>query len=101
MQVVVKGKKYESGKITRKKYKIYLDTREKIIDKELYNDEDLDGMIKTIVAMYDNKFTEEDINDDMEVSDIIVNFSAIDFEVGKKVNNKVEKIQKDFTKGKK
>lgn len=101
MQVVVKGKKYESGKITRNKYKIYTEARDKVINKELYNDADLDIMIKTIVAIYNNEFTEDDINDDMEVSDIILAFSVIDYEIAEKVNNKVEKIQKGFQRGKK
>ncbi|WP_349401360.1 phage tail assembly chaperone G [Clostridium perfringens] len=101
MQVVVKGKKYESGKITRNKYKVYSQARDKIAEKEMYDDSDLDAMVKVIVAIYGDKFTEDDVNDDMEVSDIILSFSAIDFEIAKKVNSKVEKIQKDFMKGKK
>lgn len=101
MQVTVKGKKYVSGKITRSKYKIYTEARDKISSKEIYENEDLDEMVKVIVEIFDNKFTEKDVNDDMDVSDIIFNFSSIDFEIATKVNNKAEKIQKAFTKGKK
>lgn len=101
MQVVVKGKKYESGKITRNKYKIFTEAREKVIDKKFYDDSDLEIMIKTIIAIYNNEFTEDDINDDMEVSDIILAFSIIDYEIAEKVNNKIDKIQKGFQKGKK
>ncbi len=101
MQIIVKDKKFESGKITRNKYKIYTKVRDEIAKKEIYDDSDLDEMVRVIVKIYDDKFTEDDINDDMEVSDIIFNFSAIDFEIATKVNKKAEKITKGFTKGKK
>lgn len=101
MQVVVKGKKYESGKILRNKYKIYIEARDKISEKEIYDDNDLDEMVRVIVAIFDNQFTEDDINSDMDISDIILNFSSMDFEIAEKVNKKAEKIQKAFMKGKK
>lgn len=101
MQVVVKGKKYESGKITRSKYRVYTEVRDKIASKEVYADSDLDEMVSVLVKIFDNQFTEDDINDDMDVSDIMLNFSAIDFDIATKVNNKAEKLQKAFTKGKK
>lgn len=101
MDITVKGKKYESGKMHRKKYSDYIEVRNKLNEKEIFDDSDLDYMVSAIVKVFDNQFTEDDVNEDMEVSDIIFNFSAIDFEVATKVNKKVEKVTKDFTKGKK
>lgn len=101
MDITVKGKKYESGKMHRKKYSDFIKVRNKLNEKEIFDDSDLDDMVSAIVKVFDNKFTEDDVNEDMEVSDIIFNFSAIDFEVATKVNKKVEKVTKDFTKGKK
>ncbi|NGT96498.1 hypothetical protein G6Y98_11940 [Clostridium perfringens] len=101
MQVTIKGKKYESGKILRNKYKVYTEARDRISEKEIYDDSDLDEMVRVIVAIFDNQFTEDDVNNDMDVSDIILNFSSMDFEIVEKVNKKVEKIQKAFMKGKK
>lgn len=101
MQVTIKGKKYESGKILRNKYKFYTEARDRISEKEIYDDSDLDEMVRVIVAIFDNQFTEDDVNNDMDVSDIILNFSSMDFEIVEKVNKKAEKIQKAFMKGKK
>ena len=101
MDITVKGKKYESGKMHRKKYSDFIKVRNKLNEKEIFDDSDLDDMVSAIVKVFDNKFTEDDVNEDMEVSDIIFNFSAIDFEVATKVNKKVEKITKGFTNGKK
>lgn len=101
MQVTIKGKKYESGKILRNKYKVYTEARDRIAENEIYDDSDLDEMVRVIVAIFDNQFTEDDVNNDMDVSDIILNFSSMDFEIVEKVNKKAEKIQKAFLKGKK
>ncbi len=101
MQVTIKGKKFESGKILRNKYKVYTEARDRISKKEIYDDSDLDEMVRVIVAIFDNQFTEDDVNNDMDVSDIILNFSSMDFEIVEKVNKKAEKIQKAFMKGKK
>lgn len=101
MKIVVNNKEFDSGKMVRKKFKAYSEVRDDLTDKEIFSDEDLDKMVKALVTLFDNQFTEDDINDDMDVSDIMLNFSAIDFDIATKVNNKAEKLQKAFTKGKK
>lgn len=104
-KIVVKNKEYQSGKMVRSKYKIYGDVRNKLTEKEKnkepYSEEDLDAMVNVLVKVYDNQFTEEDINDDMDIADIIFNFSSIDFDIGIKLDNKVEKVKRAFMKGKK
>lgn len=102
MEITVKGKKYESGKMHRKKYSDFIKVRDKLSEKEIFDDSDLDDMVSAIVKVFDNQFTEDDVNEDMEVDEIIFNFSAIDFvEVATKVNKKAEKLKEGFMKGKK
>lgn len=105
MEITVKGTKYKSGKINRKKYKTYTEAKKKIAEKEEknieYNEEDFDLMVNTLVELYDGQFTEDDINEDFEVADIIFEFMHCDIEVMGKLDNKLDKAIKVFTKGKK
>lgn len=101
MKIVVKNKEYDSGKITRSKYKKYSTVRDELTSKDFFTDEDLDGMVSSLVNLFGNQFTEDDINEDFEISDIIYNFSRIDFEIGEKVNEKIESTKELFMKDKK
>ena len=105
MKITVKNKEYDSGKLVRSKYKAYSELRDKILSKQedgkSYNEEDLDNMVSVLVKIFDNQFTEDDINDDMDVADIIFNFTSIDFSIMEKLDKKVEKVNEAFTKGKK
>lgn len=105
MKIIINGKTFESGKITRAKYKIYTEAKKKITEKEEksvdYNDDDLDLMVSTLVKLYDNQFSEDDINDDFEIADIIFEFMQCDIDIMGKLNNKIDKAQKGFLKIKK
>lgn len=101
MKVTLNKKQYFSGIINRKKYKDYCNLRNRLATQELYGEEDIDDMVKVIIEVFDNQFTEEDIDKYWDVSDIIFNFSAIDLSIAEKVNNKAAKVEKAFTKGKK
>ncbi|MDK0804026.1 hypothetical protein P5E47_03045 [Clostridium perfringens] len=105
MKITVKNKEYDSGKLVRSKYKAYSELRDKILSKQedgkSYNEEDLDNMVSVLVKIFDNQFTEDDINDDMDVADIIFNFTSIDFSIMEKLDKKVEKVNEAFTNGKK
>lgn len=101
MKIIVKNKEYDSGKITRSKYKEYSIVRDKLTSTEFFTDEDLDGMVSALVKLFGDQFTEDDINEDFEISDIIYNFSRIDFEIGEKVNEKIESTKELFMKDKK
>lgn len=93
MKIIVKNKEYDSGKMLRKKYKEFSNTRNELTDKEEYSDEDLDKMVKTIVILYDNQFTEDDINEEFEVSDIIFNFMRADVEIAEKLNKNIDTVK--------
>lgn len=105
MKIKVKDTVYDSGKITRKKYKLYNDAQKKILEKDRlglsYTDEDLDLMVDTIAGLYDHQFTADDINDDFEISDIIFEFMGCDIDIQKKLNKKIDSVTKSFMKGKK
>lgn len=101
MQITIKNKKYKAGKITRDKYKQYTAVRERLMNKDFYSDEDIDDMINTIVSVYDNKFTFEDVEKELDISDIILNFTMVDVEIAEKMNNKIEKIKKQVLSQKK
>lgn len=98
MKITVKNKEFDSGKLIRSKYKKYTDIKESLMDvnKETYTDDDLDKMVSAIVKLFDNQFTEDDINDEFEISDIIFNFMRIELEIAEKLNEKIEKTNTLF-----
>lgn len=98
MKITVKNKEFDSGKLLRSKYKKYIEVKEDLTDqnKETYTDQDLDKMVLAIVNLFDNQFTEDDINNEFEVSDIIFNFVRIELEIAEKLNKKIEKTNKLF-----
>lgn len=101
MKITVKGKQYDSGKMLFDKYDIYTKARNELSEKVLFNIEDINLMIDTLVSIFDNKFTAKDIKSEMDIPDIIFNFSSIDIEISGKVNNKALKASEGFMKGKK
>lgn len=101
MKITVKNREFDSGKLVRSKYTKYLKAKEELTDKENYTDEDLDKMVSTLVLLYDNQFTEDDINEDFEISDIIINFMSVEVEIAQKVDKKVDQLSKLFTMDKK
>ncbi|MCQ4699082.1 hypothetical protein NE452_16270 [Paeniclostridium sordellii] len=101
MKIVVNNKEFDSGKMVRSKYKVYSKVRDELTDKENYDDEDLDKMVNALVVLFDNQFTEADINNEFEVSDIIFNFIRADLEVAEKLNKSIDKTKALFMKDKK
>lgn len=101
MKIVVNSKEFDSGKMVRSKYKVYSKVRDELTGKENYDDEDLDKMVNALVVLFDNQFTEDNINDEFEVSDIIFNFIRADLEVAEKLNKSIDKTKALFMKDKK
>lgn len=99
MKIILKNQEFDSGKLLRGKYKKFTEIKESLMDvnKETYTDGDLDKMVSAIVTLFDNQFTEDDINNELEISDIIFNFMRIDLEVAEKLNEKIEKTSTLFT----
>ncbi len=97
-------KTYKLGKLTRAKDKLYSEAAKKIEEntkkEENTDDEDYDTMVNTLVKLYDNQFTEDEINENMEVSDIIGAFTSILIYKNGKARKYVEDATKSFIKGK-
>ena len=97
-------KEYELGKLIRAKDRIYTEASNKLTEnakkEEDTDDEDYDLMVSTLVKLYDNQFTEEEINENMETADITTAFMDILIYKQTKLNKNMEQRRKDFTKGK-
>lgn len=104
MELILNNKKYKVDKINRAKNKIFNEAYEKIKVKAEnnaeFNDDDLDLMVETIVKLYDGQFTEDEINDDMDIADIIFNFMQVQIQIQAKLNKNIENAKKAFSKGK-
>ena len=104
MELILNKKKYTVEKINRAKNKLFNEAYEKIKVKAEsnaeFNDDDLDLMVETIVKLYENQFTEDEVNEDMEVADIIFNFMQVQIQIQSKLNKNLENAKKAFTKGK-
>lgn len=101
MKISLNNKEYESGKITREKYKKFAEVYESLLGKEktaqTFSDDDLDCMVEAIVQVFGNQFTFEEANDDLdEISSIILNFSLINAEIMNKTNIQAEKVAKSL-----
>lgn len=104
MKIKINDIEYEFGKLTRGKEKIYNEAYKKIEDNSKKNkntdEEDYDLMVNTLVKLYDNQFTEDDVNDNLETPDIMGAFMNILLYKQSKLNKYLEDSKKDFTKGK-
>lgn len=101
LKIIIGENIYKFDKLTRVKDKIYNEANEKIENKELNlsEDEKLDIMEETLVKMYDNQFTIEDL-ETLEVTEIMGNFMNIYFYKSFKLNKYLEDSTKGFTQGK-
>lgn len=103
MEIKVGEKTYKIDKFNRKKSKLYDEAFEKIKTKSesgtTYSDEDYDLMVSTLVKIYDNQFSENELNEE-DISDIIFAFINIQVTTQKNLNDKLEGAKKAFTKRK-
>lgn len=98
--ITVSGKEYESGKIGRRKYAAFREVYNKLVtpEKETYTDEELDEMVKAIVEIYDNQFTFEEANAELEdVSEVIFNFALINANIIKRLGEQAEDAKKNLS----
>ena len=100
MKITIKNKEFNSKKMTLSNYKKYTEVRDRISEKDGYSYEDLEDMIDVLVFTFDNQFTNDDIEEDLEVDEIIYNFLRLDIEIFEKLNKKIDKTNKLFTKDK-
>lgn len=101
MKITIKNKEFDSGKMTLSKYKKYTEVRDRISEKDGYSYEDLEDMIDVLVIIFDDQFTKEDVEEDLEIDEIIYNFLRSDIEIFEKLDKKIEKTNELFMKDKK
>ena len=99
MKISLSGKEYESGEITREKYRKFAAVYESLLGKEqtaqTFSDEDLDNMVEAIVLVFGNQFTFDEADEGLdEISSIILNFSLINVEIMNKMNLQTEEAAK-------
>ena len=99
MKISLNGKEYESGEITREKYRKFAAVYESLLGKEqtaqTFSDEDLDNMVEAIVLVFGNQFTFDEADEGLdEISSIILNFSLINAEIMNKTNSQAEAVAK-------
>lgn len=99
MKIRLNGKEYESGEITREKYRKFAAVYESLLGKEqtaqTFSDEDLDNMVEAIVLVFGNQFTFDEADEGLdEISSIILNFSLINAEIMNKTNLQAEAVAK-------
>lgn len=99
MKINLSGKEYESGEITREKYRKFATVYESLLGKEqtaqTFSDEDLDSMVEAIVLVFGNQFTFDEADEGLdEISSIILNFSLINAEIMNKTNLQAEAVAK-------
>lgn len=99
MKISLNGKEYESGEITREKYRKFAAVYESLLGKEqtaqTFSDEDLDSMIDAIVLVFGSQFTFDEADEGLdEISSIILNFSLINAEIMNKTNLQAEAVAK-------
>lgn len=99
MKISLSGKDYESGEITREKYRKFAAVYESLLGKEqtaqTFSDEDLDNMVEAIVLVFGNQFTFDEADEGLdEISSIILNFSLINAEIMNKTNLQAEAVAK-------
>ena len=102
MKISLNGKEYESGKITREKYKKFAEVYESLLGKEktaqTFSDDDLDCMVEAIVQVFGNQFTFEEANAELaDVSQIIFNFALINANIIKRLAEQTEDAKKNLS----
>ena len=101
MRIKIGEKEYESGKITKTKYKQFTDTVKAMEKHSYFLEEDIEKMQNAIINIYDNQFSIEEMDEYWGVDDIIFNFSMVNVDLMNSLNEKAKKAQKVFQKANK
>lgn len=106
-EIILRGKKYTMPKLDVDTYMDFLEVRGDIMNTEnkngLYTRAQFVKMMETIVKVYGDQFTVEDLKDKeggLSVGGIVTEFSAIELGIMGEVDAQVKKIEENFTSGK-
>lgn len=105
--LTLNGVEYIMPKMDIDTYMDYLDIRDNVMESEgktgRYTRQQFEDMVNFICDAYGNRFTVEELKNKetgMKASDIIMEFTLIDLNIGQEVNEKVDKLQENFSSGK-
>ncbi len=99
--LTVGGKTYELPKVSTDQYLKYLDVREPIAKKELYSRADFYAMADSLVELYGNQFTRDELlgEDGVTPGEVIVQFSVIESVLMKQVDTSITALKENFQNG--
>lgn len=101
-EIVINKKEYMMPKISVDDYMDYLDASETINGNTGagYKREHIQLMCEWIVKLYGNQFTIEELKDietGLSADEIITEFMMVDMDIAGRIQEKMDKIQKNFT----
>ena len=100
-KIVVNHKEYTTPRMGVDTYADYVEAREKIGNDT--SRESLELMMETVVNVYGNQFTMEELKDPetgLDVAGIIIEFNMGEMCVAKAIEERMKKIQENFQDGK-
>ena len=99
--LTVCGQTYELPRVSTEQYLKYLDVREPIAKKDLYTRADFYNMADSLVELYGNQFTRDQLlgPDGVTPGEVIVQFSVIESVLMKQVNTSIGALKANFRNG--
>lgn len=97
MKIKIEGKTYEQTKFRGRALRNLLEIQDILQNRQEegnFKVEDLDLMCEFVVNVFDNKFTTDDLLDNLEFHEIISYFKQVAEEIKKKTNSKMEQLGK-------
>lgn len=102
-KIVVNHKEYEMPKVDVDTYMDYLELSEQMDGKKRYTKTDIEAMLMFIAKVYGNQFTVDELKNKetgLSAAEIILEFQFIDMGVANELTSRMEKLEKNFQKGK-
>lgn len=108
-KIIVNNKEFKMGKMSADTYMEYLELSEAIDTasgeraSKRYSREEIEAMMLFICKAYGDQFTVEELKDKengLDAVGIILEFNMIDMGIADEMNNRMEKMMKNFQSGK-
>lgn len=108
-KIIVNHKEFKMGKMSADTYMEYLELSEAIETasgeraSKRYSREEIEAMMLFICKAYGDQFTVEELKDKengLDAVGIILEFNMIDMGIADEMNNRMEKMMKNFQSGK-
>lgn len=108
-KIIVNHKEFKMGKMSADTYMEYLELSEAIDTasgeraSKRYSREEIEAMMLFICKAYGDQFTVEELKDKengLDAVGIILEFNMIDMGIADEMNNRMEKMMKNFQSGK-